>query len=99
MIVNGLAAADDAASVSAATPKDDPVKVHQAGRDFEALLIGQLLKLSHGSDSGWLGTSDDDASSSAMEYAQESVAQSMAASGGLGLAKLVSGGLENQSGK
>jgi hypothetical protein len=46
------------------------------------------------SEGGWLGTESDDASSSAMEYAQENFAQSLASSGGLGLAKLIAGGLQ-----
>jgi flagellar protein FlgJ len=81
----------DAGSV---TPKDDPVKVRESAKQFEALLIGQMLKSMRDSEGGWLGTEGDDASSSAMEYAQENFAQSLANSGGLGLAKLVAGGLQ-----
>ena len=97
MTINQLPGVDASLSAAGATPKDDPEKVRKAARDFEALLISQVLKLSHESE-GWLGTSDSDASSSAMEYAQESFAQSLAANGGLGLAKLVSGGLKDHSG-
>lgn len=78
-------------------PKDDPVKVKQAATQFEALLIGQMMKSMRGTD-GWLGTGEDDSSSSAMEYAEESFAQSMAANGGLGLASMVSKGLTKASG-
>jgi flagellar protein FlgJ len=78
----------------AAAPKDDPVKVRESAKQFEALLIGQMLKSMRDSEGGWLGTDGDDASSSAMEYAQENFAQSLANSGGLGLAKLVAGGLQ-----
>jgi flagellar protein FlgJ len=78
-----------------AAPKDDPAKVKESAKQFEALLIGQMLKSMRDSEGGWLGTSEDDAASSAMEYAQESLAQSLAASGGLGLASLVVKGLQN----
>lgn len=78
-----------------APPKDDPVKVKNAAKQFEALLIGQMMKSMTDSEGGWLGTGEDQASSSAMEYAQEMFAQSMASSGGLGLANLVSKGLKS----
>jgi flagellar protein FlgJ len=77
-----------------AVPKDDPIKVRESAKQFEALLIGQMLKSMRDSEGGWLGTEEDDASSSAMEYAQENFAQSLANSGGLGLAKLIANGLQ-----
>ena len=79
-------------------PKDDPAKVQDAARQFEALLLGQMMKSMRDSEGGWLGTDQDDASSSAMEYAQDMFAQSLAARGGLGLAKLVVAGLTPKSG-
>jgi flagellar protein FlgJ len=75
-------------------PKDDPAKVKDAARQFEALLLGQMMKSMHDADSGWLGTGDDQSASSAMEYGQEMFAQSLASSGGLGLATLVAKGLQ-----
>ena len=71
-----------------------PEKVKDAARQFEALLIGQMLKSIKDSQGGWFGTGEDEASSSAMEYAQEMFAQSLSASGGLGLARMVVAGLE-----
>jgi Rod binding domain-containing protein len=82
------------ADLTAARPKDDPAKIKSAAKQFEALLIGQLLKGMHDSDGGWLGTGDDESASSAMEYGQEMFAQSLASNGGLGLASLVARGLE-----
>ena len=70
-----------------ATPKDDPAKIRDAAKQFEALLIGQMMKSMHDSEGGWLGTGEDESSSSAMEYGQEIFAQAMASSGGLGLAR------------
>ena len=83
------------ASVGAVTPtpKDDPAKIKDAARQFEALLISQMMKSMRDSEGGWMGTDDDDASSSAMEYAQEMFAQALSAGGGLGLANLVAKGL------
>jgi len=73
-------------------PKDDPARVKDAARQFEALLIGQMLKGMRDSEGGWMGTGDDQSMSSAMEYAQEMFAQSLSAGGGLGLAKIVASG-------
>lgn len=77
-----------------AHPKDDPDKVKKAAQQFEALLIGQMMKSMHDADGGWLGTGDDQSASSAMEYGQEVFAQAMAANGGLGLATVVAKGLD-----
>ena len=73
-------------------------KIKDAARQFEALLIGQMLKSMRDSEGGWLGTGDDEASSSAMEYAQEMFAQSLSANGGLGMASLVMKGLKPPDG-
>jgi Rod binding domain-containing protein len=81
------------AAPGAPAPKDDPAKVQDAAHQFEALLIGQMMKSMQNAEGGWLGTDEDDASASAMEYAQEMFAQSLAAGGGLGIAKLVAKGL------
>ena len=78
---------------AAAQPKDDPVKVLGAARQFEALLIGQMMKSMRDSEGGWMGTDEDDAGASAMDYGQEMFAQSMARGGGLGIAKLIAKGL------
>jgi flagellar protein FlgJ len=77
-----------------AVPKDDPAKIKESAKQFEALLIGQMLKSMRDSEGGWLGTGADDSSSSAMEYAQESFAQALASRGGLGLAAIVAKGFE-----
>lgn len=79
---------------SAAVPKDDPAKIKESAKQFEALLIGQMLKSMRDSEGGWLGTGEDESSSSAMEYAQESFAQALASRGGLGLAAVVTKGFE-----
>jgi Rod binding domain-containing protein len=77
----------------ASATKDTPEKIKGAASSFEALLIGQMMKSMHDSEGGWLGTGDDESAQSAMEYADESFAQALTASGGLGIASLVSKGL------
>ena len=84
---------DAAAGSVTPTAKDSPEKIKDAAHQFEALLISQMMKSMRESEGGWMGTDEDDASSSAMEYAQEMFAQSLASGGGLGLANLVAKGL------
>lgn len=79
---------------SSSRPKDDPAKIEQAARQFEALLIGQMLKSMQSEEGGLMGTGQDGSSSCAMEYGQEIFAQALANNGGLGLAALVVKGLK-----
>jgi flagellar protein FlgJ len=72
-----------------------PEKIEDASKQFEALLIGQMLKsMKESSGDGALSWGGDQASSAGMEYAQEMFAQSLASGGGLGLSKVVVGGLQ-----
>jgi Rod binding domain-containing protein len=76
----------------------DPKKIADAARQFEALLIGQLLKTSRGSSgNGWMGTGDDQAGSQAIDLAEEQMAEALAQQGGLGLASLVMMGLRQKA--
>ena len=77
------------------TQKDSPERIRQAASQFEALLIGQILKSAHGEE-GWLGTGEDQTASSAMAIADEYLGQALAARGGLGLAHMVAAGLERR---
>lgn len=97
-MLNAIGAATPAGLSAGARTPDDPAKVKDAAKQFEALLIGQMMKSMRDSEGGWLGTGGDDSSSSAMEYGQEIFAQAMAQNGGLGLADLVAKGLQKASG-
>jgi Rod binding domain-containing protein len=83
----------------AAKPKDDPEKVLNAAKQFESLLVAQMMKSMQDAEGGWLGAGDDQSSSAAMEYGQEAFAQAMSANGGLGLAKMVAQGLDRATNK
>jgi peptidoglycan hydrolase FlgJ len=67
---------------------DAPEKVRDAAQQFEALLLGQILR---GAREGGGSSSD-----CALEYAEQQFATVMARSGGLGLASLIVKGLEQQ---
>ena len=72
---------------------DDPAKVRDAAQQFEALLIGQMLRSVRESGGGWLGGGD--ASSDCLtEHAEQHFATMLAQQGGLGLADLISRGLK-----
>lgn len=68
-----------------------------AAKDFEALLIGQMLHSVREADSGWLGTGEDQSSDAAFGLGEEELAKALSKSGGLGLAKLIDSGLKKQS--
>lgn len=85
-------------SAKTPVPRDDPKRVADAARQFESLMIGQLLKSMRDSEEGgWLGTGDDQAGAQAMELAEEQVAQALAQQGGFGLARMVVSGLTKES--
>jgi Rod binding domain-containing protein len=68
-----------------------------AAKDFEALLIGQMLRSVREEGSGWLGTGDDDAGSAAFSLGEDQLARAMAAGGGFGLSKVIAAGLAPQA--
>jgi len=74
--------------------KDTPESVAQAASQFEALLIGQLLKSGReAGGEGWMGTDSSDADSSLLEMSEQQLASTLASNGGLGLARMVKEGL------
>jgi len=90
-LVGILANFDPAAGKSV---KDTPENIAKAAMQFEALLIGQLLKSARGSgDGGWFGTDGDEAGSTLTEMSEQELSSAMASSGGLGLAKMIKSGL------
>jgi Rod binding domain-containing protein len=86
--------------IPAAHTADSPEKIKDAASQFEALLIGQILKAAHGdSEEASFGGESDPASASAMDFANDYLARAMAAKGGLGLTNLIANGLEKQAAK
>jgi flagellar protein FlgJ len=67
-----------------------PKKLQDAAKQFEALMIGQMMKTVRDSGEGsWLSEGDEAGEDSSMSMAEEQFAQAMASNGGLGLAKMV----------
>jgi Rod binding domain-containing protein len=77
----------------AAAGARDPGKVHDAAQQFEALLMGQILRSARQGGTGWLSTGEDSSSESATDYAEQQFAAVLSQHGGLGLATLISKGL------
>src|ERR1700730_3183645 len=76
--------------------KDTPAKIQQAARDFEALLLSQMLKSAREACGGGLtgdGGDDDEANSTMIELGEQQFAQALASGGGLGIANIVETGL------
>jgi Rod binding domain-containing protein len=71
---------------------------HDAAQQFEALLLSEIMRSERESGSGWLGSGEDSSGDSAVEYAEQQLASVLARQGGLGLAGLISSGLESSSG-
>jgi Rod binding domain-containing protein len=70
--------------------EEDPVRLEEAAKQFEALLLAYMLKsMREAGSGGWLGAGEDQTAAPAMELAQEQFAQALAAQGGLGLAELI----------
>jgi Rod binding domain-containing protein len=66
-----------------------PATVEAAARQFEALMIAQLLKEARGDRDGWLGSGEDPGSATAAGLAEEQFAQALAQNGGLGLSQQI----------
>ncbi len=70
-----------------------------AAQDFEALLIGQMLRSMREQGSGWLGTGDDAAGATAFAFGEEELAKALTKGGGLGLSKIIAAGLATKAGQ
>jgi Rod binding domain-containing protein len=79
---------------------DSPEKIKAAAQQFEAILIGQLLKTAKASGSaGWLGTGEgreDEPGQVSVDMAEQQLASVIAKNGGLGLTKFIVKGLEKK---
>jgi flagellar protein FlgJ len=79
---------------------DSPENIRKAATQFEALLVGEVLKSARESNgSGWMGTDEDDAGSILSEVSEQQLSQALAAGGGLGLAKTIANGLAKTAAK
>jgi len=85
------------AGPSTARPASQAKQIADAAKQFEALLIGQMLKSAHGPDGEGLMGTEDEPGSALLDMSAEQFAQTLANQGGLGLAKMVVAGLESHA--
>jgi Rod binding domain-containing protein len=77
---------------------DTPEKIRGAASQFEALLIGEVLKTARSEDDGgWMGSGDDPSAASAMDVATDYFARALASQGGLGLSRMIADGLDQKA--
>ena len=77
---------------------DSPARIHQGARDFEALLLAQMLRSAReASGLGPSGGEEDEANSSLLELGEQQFAQALSGGGGLGIAKMVEAGLKKHA--
>jgi Rod binding domain-containing protein len=88
-----------ATAASTGSAKDSPAKIQKAAAEFESLLIAQMLKSARESGGGMTGDEDeqDETNSTVLELGEQQLAQILANSGGLGIAKIVVAGIENHA--
>ena len=84
------------APVTDAAPDMEKLRRTGAGKDFEALLIGQMMRSIREDGSGWMGTGEDKASDAAFGMAENEFARAMSDSGGFGLSKMIEKGLTSR---
>lgn len=96
MTTTPLASSAPVSTPSASDGQAKPKNAAEAAKQFEALMIAQMLRTAHESSGGSL---DEDNSSSAdtmFDVAGQQFAQVLANNGGLGLARMITQGLEKK---
>lgn len=94
-MTGAITASTTTAAQTPALRKDD---IAGAARQFETLLLSQILKSARDAGESWLGAGNDASSTTAIEMAEEQFAAALAASGGVGLAGMVTESLKQREG-
>src|SRR3954451_793660 len=81
-------------AITLETPPPAASKLKESAKQFEAILIGQMLKSAREAGGSWFGGGEDEATATAVGMAEEHLAQTLASQGGLGLAKLAMQGVQ-----
>lgn len=84
-------------SLSGQAPKNSPKQTEAAAKDFEALLLSQMLHSMRESSGDCFGAGQDQAMDAAMGIAEEQFGRALAAGGGIGLTKMVAKSLAVKS--
>lgn len=96
MNISQLGTRTELTGTLAVSSKDSPEKIRDAASQFEALLIGQVLRSAQSDEKeGLFGGGEDQAASSAMDFANDYFARALASQGGLGLTRMITKSLEH----
>jgi len=85
-----------AATSPRSIPQGNPAKIAQCAKDFEGLLVAQMLRSAREAGGGGLtgeGDDENEANSTLVEFGEQQLAQALANSGALGIGKIVTAGL------
>ena len=82
------------AAILVGPPDPKPKDAAGAAQQFEALLLGQILRSAREESAD---DDDDNASATMYDVADQQFSQLLAQNGGLGLARMIAGGLTKES--
>jgi len=91
-----IAPMTSAAAILPGATSAEPKNAVEAAKQFEALLIAQMLRSAHESAGGSLDGEESTSAGTMFDVAGQQFAQVLANNGGLGLAKMVTQGLEKK---
>ena len=75
-----------------------PDKIHEAAKQFESMLIDEVLKLAReAGGSSFSGTEEDEAGQTGYELGEQQFSNMLAAAGGLGIAPMIETGLKRNA--
>jgi Rod binding domain-containing protein len=84
-----ISSLSSASLVTAGTDDKATQKIKGAAQQFESLMISELLKTAR-SESGWMGTGDEDqAGQTGLDLGEQQMANVLSKSGGLGLQNFI----------
>ena len=92
--ITGPSGTAGAAALAAAPPDPKPRNAAEAAKQFEAVLIAQMMRSAHESGGGGLGPDQDTTSETMWDVAAQQFAKVLASNGGMGLSKLVEQGIQ-----
>ena len=75
--------------------KESPDKIHKSAMDFEALLLTEMLRSAREVGASTEDDQNSEVNSSLVDLGEQQFAQALAASGGLGIGKMVIAGLKH----
>ena len=93
----GLSSLPAQLSLTTSEGRTEDQKIKESAKQFEAILINELLKSAQPEDGGLFGAGEDETSSATLDMATSQLSQAMANSGGLGISKLVMEGLQRKA--